>query len=299
MEYAAHDLIWTKNVKREQGDAWAYMEYQVGDIFPLNWPKGRFDMGYTDARKVPERQLILIFQSVNRKSGAIPGTYLTHIVSPIDSKVDTLPDSTHPYTRKVVVIARNSNPIPKPSFLDFREPNRGWACPLQTIKPLNKSQVISLPELQNLFWDLFENKDIQARAIIPIDSDLAELEQQEEALEGEEKYRISRHKYYERDPSIIAKKKAIARKNGNLSCEACLFDFGKRYNGHGTGFIECHHIYPIAGNGIRTTRLEDLALVCSNCHRMLHRRNVQGSYYSVGELRDLCESAKSNGTLLV
>jgi 5-methylcytosine-specific restriction protein A len=35
--------------------------------------------------------------------------------------------------------------------------------------------------------------------------------------------------------------------------------------------IEAHHILPLAQAGATTTRLADLALVCSNCHRMLHR----------------------------
>jgi len=293
MNYTAGDLIWTKNVKRDKGDAWAYMEYDVGDIFPLNWAEGRFKMGYTDAKKIPEGELILIFQSVNRKSGAVPGTYLTHIVSPIDSEVVPIANSSHPFTRKVVVIARDNKPIPKPAFLDFREPNRGWACPLQTIKPLDEFSSISLSDLQNLFWNSFKNKDVEAGEIIPLSTNFSELEQIHEALEGEEKYRISRHKYYERDPIIIAKKKALAVENTTLFCEACEFDFERHYNGHGTGFIECHHKFPIAKNGIRTTQLEDLALVCSNCHRMLHRKNKAGNYYTVPELRTLYKTSKA------
>jgi hypothetical protein len=51
------------------------------------------------------------------------------------------------------------------------------------------------------------------------------------------------------------------------------------------GFIECHHLVPLHElRGLRKTRLEDLALVCSNCHRMLHR---QRPCLTVNELRRL------------
>jgi 5-methylcytosine-specific restriction protein A len=50
----------------------------------------------------------------------------------------------------------------------------------------------------------------------------------------------------------------------------CGFDFAIKYGDLGAGFIEAHHILPLAA-GPATTRLPDLALVCSNCHRMLHR----------------------------
>lgn len=42
----------------------------------------------------------------------------------------------------------------------------------------------------------------------------------------------------------------------------------------GKGFIEAHHtklVSTLHENG-EETKIEELALVCSNCHRMLHRR---------------------------
>ncbi len=60
---------------------------------------------------------------------------------------------------------------------------------------------------------------------------------------------------------------------GQLECEACVFDFHKFYGEIGKGYIECHHRTPLASFKVETiTTLDDLALVCPNCHRMLHRR---------------------------
>jgi len=58
---------------------------------------------------------------------------------------------------------------------------------------------------------------------------------------------------------------------------------GRRYGNRGIGFIECHHTKPVSMlDGKSTTRIEDLALVCSNCHRMIHRTRP---WMSVDELR--------------
>jgi 5-methylcytosine-specific restriction enzyme A len=60
---------------------------------------------------------------------------------------------------------------------------------------------------------------------------------------------------------------------GKLACEACGFDFRERYVDHGEGFIECHHAKPVhrlkPGD---KTKVGDLRLLCSNCHRMVHAR---------------------------
>ncbi len=56
-----------------------------------------------------------------------------------------------------------------------------------------------------------------------------------------------------------------------LTCEACGFDFAATYGERGQGFIEVHHrkpVHTLAEAG--ATRLEDLAIVCANCHRMIH-----------------------------
>jgi 5-methylcytosine-specific restriction protein A len=64
----------------------------------------------------------------------------------------------------------------------------------------------------------------------------------------------------------------VLRKNGKLLCEVCQFDFEAKYGIRGQGFIECHHTKPVTSlaEGAKT-HIDDLALVCPNCHRMIHR----------------------------
>ncbi len=92
-------------------------------------------------------------------------------------------------------------------------------------------------------------------------------------LEGQEK--LVKHKIYERNAKVIddAKVKFKNEHNGKLFCEICEFDFSEYYGEIGESFIECHHNKPVsqmkAGD---KTKIKDLAMVCSNCHRMLHRK---------------------------
>ncbi|WP_276208284.1 HNH endonuclease [Gracilibacillus sp. YIM 98692] len=74
-------------------------------------------------------------------------------------------------------------------------------------------------------------------------------------------------------------------KHGRLICEVCEFDFMERYGEIGDGYIEGHHTKPISEmSENEQTKVEDIALVCANCHRMLHRKRP---WLSITELKNL------------
>lgn len=83
------------------------------------------------------------------------------------------------------------------------------------------------------------------------------------------------HRSRERNSKLIAQIKTEAlAKYGKLECDCCGFDFEAFYGDLGAEFIEAHHTKPVSElheDGADTIK-EDIALVCSNCHRMLHRR---------------------------
>lgn len=94
-------------------------------------------------------------------------------------------------------------------------------------------------------------------------------------LEGAPEGRVilAIHHRRERDPQLRQRKiQAVMRAHGSLTCEVCGFDFGATYGDVGDGYIEVHHVTPLHASGETTTRLVDLAVLCSNCHRMIHRR---------------------------
>jgi 5-methylcytosine-specific restriction enzyme A len=95
-----------------------------------------------------------------------------------------------------------------------------------------------------------------------------------------------RHLARERNPTVVRRKKAeVLKKFGRLACECCGFDFAQRYGKLGGGFAECHHTAPVSTlkDGHRT-RTADLAIVCANCHRMLHRARPMLTIAALKEL---------------
>lgn len=107
---------------------------------------------------------------------------------------------------------------------------------------------------------------------------------EDDALEGRILTRV--HRSRERNQKLVAKRKAQRREecDGALKCEACDFDFVVKYGDRGDGFAECHHKIPLAESGATKTRLDDLAILCANCHRMIH---VRKPMLTVEELRSL------------
>jgi 5-methylcytosine-specific restriction enzyme A len=105
-----------------------------------------------------------------------------------------------------------------------------------------------------------------------------------EAFEGRILTRV--HRVRERNRALVERKKQqLLASEGRLACEGCGFDFAAIYGERGVGFIECHHTLPVSELKARSrTRLADLALVCANCHRMIHRR---APWLTMGQLREL------------
>jgi 5-methylcytosine-specific restriction protein A len=94
-----------------------------------------------------------------------------------------------------------------------------------------------------------------------------------------------KHLYRERDRKKREQKIEQHKKanNGKVACETCGFDFAEAYGSHGQDYIECHHVVPLSSSGETTTYLKDLILVCSNCHRMIHRKST---WLTPDQLRD-------------
>lgn len=97
---------------------------------------------------------------------------------------------------------------------------------------------------------------------------LPDIDDDSQVTEGGAKWVV--HLRKERRPSIIQRKKvAVRRETGRLACEACNLDFSQRY---GIDYCEVHHLTPLSTlTSTTTTRLEDLSILCANCHRAIHR----------------------------
>lgn len=84
--------------------------------------------------------------------------------------------------------------------------------------------------------------------------------------------------------------KRIKIENGYV-CEACGMSFAKNYPGLGDGFIECHHKIPYADmkeGEKRKVDPADFMVLCSNCHRMIHRLEDPAD---LGKLKEVIRNA--------
>ncbi|WP_055691235.1 HNH endonuclease [Streptomyces prasinus] len=116
---------------------------------------------------------------------------------------------------------------------------------------------------------------------------IPEAEEEDDYSAPEGRLLIRRHKSRERDKGLRKRKiDAVLRQGRRLACEACGFDFEATYGPRGAGYIECHHVVPLHEAGEGRTKLGDLALICANCHRMIHRH---APWPTPDELRNLIE----------
>lgn len=209
-------------------------------------------------------ELILALDLYNRHNGRDPG-------------------GTHPDVVALSALLREM--AGGAGLVTFRNAN-GVAMKLMNLRSLDPAFTAnggkglnSASKLDRAVWEEFAS-DRQGLAIAAealrqgitadLDEDVLDEIESYEAKEGRVSYRL--HKHLERDRKIVALRKSGAlKKHGKLECEACDFDFLAAYGSRGAGYIEAHHTNPVhAMKKGETTKVSDLALLCANCHRMVH-----------------------------
>lgn len=280
--YTPIDIKWVKNVSNKEGGS-AYMDKIQGE-FTLNFPNKHKE----NVLKPKAKDLILIFQKINGQN------LFTHLVTPINSDRIEENNGNYNYGREVQIIAHASleHPILISSTIwgkvNFQGISQGNACEIVNIKSIKEPDLFKA-ESWNFFKSFFLPNFIDSIAITEALSDEIAIDLPTlTVMEG--KQRLITHIVRERNRDIINQKKINASENGCLFCEVCGFSFLTIY---GVEFIECHHIEPISNGGERVTRLEDLALVCPNCHKILHRK-INGEYLTLEKLKLRIEERTHN-----
>lgn len=193
-------------------------------------------------------------------------------------------DQSHP---EVIALSELLNSLPihtnRPDEARFRNPNgvHMKLCNFMRFDPNYQGVGLSRGARgDEQVWNQFAgNRELLAqladaiRRGQPLPEAQNQFEDDEEVFpEGRILYRLHRTRERNRDLVKRAKERAMHR-HGRLACVACGFDFAQRYGPLGQGFIECHHTRPLSELlDEHPTRIEDVALVCSNCHRMVHRK---------------------------
>ncbi len=167
------------------------------------------------------------------------------------------------------------------SFDAYLDNNRqGWVQSSRSTSPQGENRMV-----QHILAQWSDRSDAELRAALEhlIDGALEASDSEEAATvrtEGGQAVYIA--KRYERDRRLRDAAISIHGRN----CMGCGFNFDERYGGYAGGYVEVHHCMPLAEFGVRETDpTRDLAVLCANCHRMVHRR--RGICLSIDELRAL------------
>lgn len=86
----------------------------------------------------------------------------------------------------------------------------------------------------------------------------------------EDASRFRMHKRIERNSGLSKRVKQLH----GFTCQVCGTNFEHKYGEIGKDYIEAHHLKPLAslkGNKVAMDPTKDFAVLCANCHRMIHR----------------------------
>lgn len=89
-------------------------------------------------------------------------------------------------------------------------------------------------------------------------------------LHFEDAGRFRMHKRIERNSGLSKRVKQLH----GATCQVCATNFEQVYGEIGKDYIEAHHLKPLAslkGKKVAMDPAKDFAVLCANCHRMIHR----------------------------
>jgi 5-methylcytosine-specific restriction endonuclease McrA len=147
-----------------------------------------------------------------------------------------------------------------------------------SIEIFDKDDLVTIPQIRELgispsrlYTPLDQDQYLAMISLISGKNPRLVKKLRQEFAEGEEHQGVTT--WRERDPEL--KESAVAKYGYN--CMVCGFDFETKYRDYsrsknGDRYIELHHTRPVSAmkQGDKT-QLDDVIVICSNCHRIIHR----------------------------
>lgn len=124
----------------------------------------------------------------------------------------------------------------------------------------------------NLYLILKDALSIEHEEWLENKTNMKYIDIHQEYSEGLRKVRESY--FFSRNRTLVKKAKELY----GYKCCICGFSFEEKYGELGKNIIECHHINPLSEQSESEwteeikTKLEDVVVVCSNCHRIIHSK---------------------------
>lgn len=161
----------------------------------------------------------------------------------------------------------------------------GWLAGEKIPSPLGKEAQKIFNELniksEQEVWEVIQiYSDLNAKNYTQVFNDIISIQENEVPYNSKKSYvtgkteggkKVITSTQYERSPKLRTEGIEIH----GLNCMVCNFNFGEFYGDWGEGFIEVHHVQALhknQGKKVETNPETDLAVLCANCHRMIHRK---------------------------
>jgi 5-methylcytosine-specific restriction enzyme A len=142
-----------------------------------------------------------------------------------------------------------------------------------------KASVVEARLLDPVSWavaeyDFSTGQSLLVRGAMPVIPAVTSADLELSWFEGAWKRAFVFHRSREASARRAKIHEAMCLNSGRLICEVpnCGFDFRQRYGSLGEGYVQVHHLAPLSKSPRdgRKVKLKDLALVCANCHVMIH-----------------------------
>jgi 5-methylcytosine-specific restriction protein A len=175
----------------------------------------------------------------------------------------------------------------KPSF---RNPD-GVVFKMQNIRQVATGKGLgNFSKMDEIVWNEYgNNKKLVNELAFKIKEGIKILENDNEKpseIFNEGRIITALHKHRERNQALRDKKIKQLEKQNKIYCEICgIKPYVKNYNLIYSIF-ECHHIHLLSDSNEVVTKLDDIAFLCSNCHKILHKIIViEKKWFSVEEIK--------------
>ena len=195
----------------------------------------------------------------------------------------TYPNLPDPDDNKVIELSNLLRSFPyhvqasrQPSFRN----TAGVSFKLQNLRSVATGKGLSnVSNMDKVVWDEFGNDAEKTKRQASLIRQGVEISHEIGIKEERQEYEVFKegavltelHKKRERAPKLKLKLLASLRKKNQVCCKICgLKPDPNLSKDLAEAVFEAHHLLPLE-LGERKTRLSDLALLCANCHRLLHK----------------------------
>lgn len=204
-----------------------------------------------------------------------------------------IPSGSDPRVEALSKVLRSLTVHPESSRVgSFRNPD-GVSFKLQNIRQVASGRGLSnVSRVDREVWAAYGDKPAEVKRLAAAILSLASPgSESTESDEGEDIFveggvLTAYHRRRERSPKLRKALLAKRSKNGKLCCDACDWAPANSDERLSRAAFEAHHLLPLATVGESKTKVSDAALLCSNCHRLVHRWiAVTGEWLAADEIR--------------